>query len=39
MKHQEHMSEDALMMAVLLSVYGCAWLVIGMLAGWFIWSA
>lgn len=38
MKHQTHMNEDAAMMAILLSIYGLAWLVIGVLAGWFLWA-
>jgi len=38
MKHQTHMSEDALITAVLLSSYGLAWLMIGVTAGWLLWA-
>ena len=38
MKDHTHISEDALMMAVLLSGYGLAWLVIGVTAGWMLWA-
>lgn len=36
--NKPHMSDDAVMMAALLTFYGMAWLAIGVTFGWLLWG-